>query len=599
MIRRLPIRTAAGAALLGAVLGVASVPARAQEAGPAKPAQPPAATAPRPSATKRSSTSITVKPKVDPPAAAPGDAVGKARPGVNTPVDPRYNQLMRNAARQASQGQHLIASRTYAEILNTWPGDLNATRGCADELVALGQLESAEKLLAEWRREHGADSGIDRSLATVHRAQERWDDYLADVVRALDDPGPGQEPPVSWALRSFEEIGAQPTMAAKVEPAVRKLVRDNPGKPALKILLADRLLRAGNETQALAEVVEADRASKSGGRLIAEFAEELDVQGKGGLAESAFRKAAEAAGTEEAKIAAWTRLGELAARNQHPKVQVEAWQAIAGLAPQKPEALAALQSLADAQLYRLHDHAGALATLQKLEANPAMTERKGELYLPMAECQFRLEKPDEALTTLERLKGSKADAEAQAEGAFLAAEIHFFQGRFDDAQPAYQTVAENFTRTRKTNDAVGRYLQIARAKDQQDLEALKAYATMEKFNRMADTTATWNAATELMTKFAASDLAADAMVRQAEILRARPGQSEDAIALCEKAVAEHPRARSAAYALAVMGDICLKDLNDKKRALAAYERLLDEYPQNLLAAEVRRTVERLRKSNES
>ena len=129
--------------------------------------------------------------------------------------------------------------------------------------------------------------------------------------------------------------------------------------------------------------------------------------------------------------------------------------------------------------------------------------------------------------------GASADA---AHRAFLAAEIRFYEGEFDDAQPAYQAVAENFTRTRKTNDAVGRYLQIARAKDQGDLEALKVYATMEKFNRMADSTATWNAATALLTKFATSDLAADAMVRQAEILRAKPGQSEDAIALCAKAV---------------------------------------------------------------
>ncbi|HEX7879318.1 MAG TPA: tetratricopeptide repeat protein, partial [Candidatus Eisenbacteria bacterium] len=527
------------------------------------------------------------------------DAVGKARPGSNAPADPRYNQLMRNAARQASQGQHLLASRSYEQILTTWPGDINATRGCADELVALGQLQSAEKLLTDWRREHGADVGIERSLATVHRAEERWDDYLSDVLRALDDPGPGQEPPVSWALRSLEEIGNQPSMSTKVEPAVKKLVRDNPDQPQLRILLADQLLRNGHEAEALAEVEAADRAAKAGGKLIAEFGEELDVQGKSVLAESAFRKAAESADSQPARIAAWMRLGELAERNEHPKVQVEAWQAIVTLAPQSPEALAALQSLADAQLYRLNDHAAALATLQKLEANPAMAERKGEIYLPMAECQFRLDQAEAALTTLERLKGTKADVETQAEGAFLAAEVRFYGGEFDDAQPAYQAVAENFTRTRKTNDAVGRYLQIARAKDQGDLEALRAYATMEKFNRMADTTATWNAATTLLSKFAASDLAADAMVRQAEILRAKPGQSEDAIALCAKAVEEHPKARMAAYALAVMGDICLKDLNDKKRALAAYERLLDEYPQNLLAAEVRRTVERLRKNNES
>ncbi|TPW10314.1 MAG: Uncharacterized protein FD129_1941, partial [bacterium] len=438
-------------------------------------------------------------------------------------------------------------------------------------------------------REQGADAGVDRSLATVHRAQERWADYLDDVLRALDDPGPGQAPPVSWALRSLEEISAEPTMAGKVEPAVRKVVKDNSERAELRILLADQLLRSGDESAALTEVVEADRASGADGQLITEFAEELEVQGKTTLAETALRRAAAEVNTDPARMAAWTRLGELAGRNRNPRVQVEAWQGIVALAPKSPEALAALQSLAHAQLYDLHDHAAALLTLQKLEANPAIGDRKGDLYLPMAECQLRLEQFDEALTTLERLKGSKADAESQAEGAFLVAEIHFYRGQFDEAQPAYQMVAETFTRTRKTNDAVGRYLQIARAKDQKDTEALKAYARMEQFQRMADTTATWTAAVDLATTFAASDLAADGLIRQAEILRARPGKSEEAIFLCARAADEHPKARSAAYALAVMGDICLKDLVDRKRALAAYERLLDEYPQNLLSAEVRRT----------
>lgn len=531
-------------------------------------------------------------------APVPPSAKGALAPS-SPAADPRYNQLIRNAARQASQGQHLAASRTYEQILAAWPGDLNATRGCADEFVALGRIEEAERLLSSWRRDRGPDSGIDRSLATVHRAQARWPDYLDDVIRALDDPGPGQTPPVSWALRSLEEISNEATMAGKVEPAVRKVVRDNPDSPELRILLADQLLRAGNESAALTEVVGADRAAGSNGLLVREFADELEAQGRGLLAETALRQAVAMATTDPDRMEAWKRLGELAGRNRHPKVQVEAWQGIASLSPKSPEALTALQALAHAQLYDLQDHAAALATLLKLEANPAMVDRKGDLYLPMAECQLRLDQSDEALTTLERLKGSKADVETQAEGAFLGAEIHFFRGEFDAAQPAYQMAAENFTRTRKTNDAVGRYLQIARAKDQKDTEALKGYARMEKFQRMADTTATWNAAVELSTTFATSDLAADGLIRQAEILRGKPGKSEDAIALCARAADEHPKARSAAYALAVMGDICLKDLGDKKRALVAYERLLDEYPQNLLAAEVRRTVERLRKKDES
>jgi tetratricopeptide (TPR) repeat protein len=216
----------------------------------------------------------------------------------------------------------------------------------------------------------------------------------------------------------------------------------------------------------------------------------------------------------------------------------------------------------------------------------------------MADCHLRMNQLAEAEKALGKLKAGPGDPEIQAEGEFLGAEIKFFRGDFTAAQAAYQVLADNFTRTRKTNDAVGRYLQIARAQDEKQVDALKLYATMEQFTRMSDTTAVLETARKIQADFASTDFAADAMVREAEMIRTR-GEHEKAIALCEKAVAAHPKARIAAYALAVVGDIYLKELADNKRALATFERLLDEYPENLQSAEVRRTVERLRRESES
>lgn len=569
-------------------------------AGPAVSGAEPPAPAKRPAS---GSTTIQVQKSPRGGVAAPAKpAASSTKPAAapdGRPGDPRYTQLLRSAARQASQGQHLAAARTYEQILGTWPHDLDATRGYGDALSALGRYDEAEKVLTEYRKAKGPDAGVSRSLASVHRAQERYDAYLDDVLSALAEPGPGQQPPVSWALRALEEIAAHPSTAAKVEPAVRQLLKERPGVAELRLLLADQLLRLGNEAGALAEVEAADRAAKSGGAMLGQYAEELEAAGKTRLAEQAYRKSAESTAGPEARIDAYRRLAEFADRQDLPAVEADAWKAVAQAGPTSSAGLAALESLARVQLYRLNDQAGALETLTALEARPDIGERKHELYLPIAECQVRMGRHDEALVTLEKLKGSKADTETQAEGAFLGAEIRFFRGDFDAAQVEYESMAQNFTRTRKTNDAVGRYLQIAWAKDQEDLPALRAFARMEEAHRMGDSTATWQAAAALIEGHATSNFAADALVRQAELLRARPGKSEDAIALCARAADGYPKARAAAYALAVMGDICLKDLGDRKRALAAYERLLDEHPQNLLAAEVRRTVERLRRGSES
>lgn len=525
-------------------------------------------------------------------APAPKDA--GARPG-----DPTYNTLLRSAARQSSQGQHAAAMKTFEQLLALYPDDPTVARGYVDVLQALGRHEDAERFLREWLERRGPDASVLRSLAGVHRSLNRYDLYLEDVMEALRHPTAGDPLPLTWALRALEEIGEQPEMGPKIESAVRRLAREESRQPELRILLADQLLRAGNEAGALAEVVEADRLAGQPGQILFQYGEELQTSGRESLAEEAFRRAARSFPAADNKIMAWTRVAEMARDSRRPGAEAEAWQAIAGVAPKSPAGWHALESLAQVQLNGLQDHAGALATLQALEKNPELGDLKGNLYLPMAECLLRLDRLPEALTALEKLKGSKADQEQQAEGAFLVAEINFYRGAFDEAQTAYQTAAENFTRTRKTNDAVGRYLQIARAKDQKDMAALQKYALMERASRAADTTAALAAADTLIDRFSASDLAADGLVRKAEMTRPRPGRSEEAIALCERAVAEHPKSRAAPYALALVGDICLKDLVDRKRGLDAYERLLDQYPQSLLSAEVRRVVEKLRRNSES
>jgi tetratricopeptide (TPR) repeat protein len=535
-----------------------------------------------------------------------GDPAQAQKPGVSRKVplkvksgDAAYNQLLRDAARRTSQGQHSQALESYRRILLAYPDDLTATRGSADALVALGRREEAETFLRDYLDRKGYDEAIWRSLAEIHRAREQYDVFLSDLVEVLKGAPAGTPLPMSWALRSFEDLASEPATADKVEPAIRKLIAEKAREhPEIRILMADVLLRRNDSSGALAEVDEADRSSKAGGAILFQYGEELYGSGRSPLAEAAYVKAAEAATDVAFRTQAWSRVADVALEQKRYTTASSAYEAIAKASPGTPAGVEALLNLADIKQTHLRDYAGALAAYKALEGNPNLGARQATLYLQTADCHLRMDQPDEAISVLNKLKAAPADQEIQAEGEFLMAEIKFFKGDFTGAQAAYQSLAENFTRTRKTNDAVGRYLQIARAIDSKETDALKLYATMEKYTRMSDTTTVLDTSRKLQADFAASDLAADALVREAEMIRNR-GKAREAVTLCERAVAEHPKARIAAYALAVMGDIYLSELSDKKLALAAFERLLDEYPENLLAAEVRRTLEKLRRNSES
>ncbi len=512
--------------------------------------------------------------------------------------DARYNQLLRTAARQTSLGQHGPALATYKSMLAAYPGDLTATRGYADALMALGQIDQAEEFLTSALKTSGDDPAIRRSLGEIHRSQKKYVLYLEDVVAVLDNAAEGADLSLPWAMRAFEELSAEASVAPRIEPAIRKLISSNPKHPELRILLGDALLRRGEETAALAEVVEADRLSGAKGSVIYLFGDGLFTSGRNALAANAYQKAAELGVDPAFRTGAWTRVAEIAMEQNRYAQAASAYRAIADTNPDNAAGVAALLTLADIQSTRLGDYRSALATYQGLLGHPRVGDRVGFVHLQLADCHLRLNETDAARRELEKLKATTADQETQAEGAFLGAEILFFAGSFKEAQTAYQDVAENFTRTQKANDAVGRYLQVVRATDQGQMAALKMYADMERLTRIADTTAVIATAHGLVGSWPGTEFAAEALFREAEVLRNR-GDAASVIVLCERTAAEYPKSRVAPHALAFMGDLYLNELGDKKMALETYERLLADYPENLLSAEVRRTVERLRKTSES
>lgn len=529
-------------------------------------------------------------------AAAPGAA---ARPGAGARIvmDPAYTQMLRIASRQSTQGQHAAALETYRQMLQVYPNDPVATRGQAEMLVALGRMPEAEALLKAALTQKGHDEGLRQTLAEIHRSQQKFDLLLDDVITLLGQTDKTEPLPMAWAQKTMEDLAGQTSVAARVEPAIRKLVLERKDRPELRLLLAEALIRRGDVNGAYLEVTDADRVAAAGGNLLFQFADGLYSQGLSEMAGSAYRKSAETATNRDARARAWHRASEVAVEGERWSEAVAAYQGLAAIDPKSPAGIDAQLTVANIQQSRLRNYQAALGTYQALM--PSLSgDRLGKLYLQMADCYLRMNRVDDAKTWLGKVKASPADQETQAEAAFLGAEILFFSGDFATAQTAYEDLAQNFTRTRKTNDAVGRYLQIVKFKDLGQQEALKVYARMEEANRMGDTTAVITSAHRLQQDYAATDLAADALVREAEVLRLRR-QSLVAAGLCQRAADEHPKARIAPYALSVMGYILQNDLSDSKGALAAWEKLLANYPEHILAAQIRRTVERMRKTNES
>jgi tetratricopeptide (TPR) repeat protein len=166
------------------------------------------------------------------------------------------------------QGQHDLATETYAKIPNSDPDYVAAELGRSDALIAAGRTEAGIEVLEQLARSNPDRADIWGALGDILRRQERYGDAAAAYDKAVatfagEDPGQW----VTYYTRGIAHERTRDWPAAEAD--FRKALALNPDQPSvLNYLGYSYLERKENYDEALAMIETAATGRPDDGAIV-------------------------------------------------------------------------------------------------------------------------------------------------------------------------------------------------------------------------------------------------------------------------------------------------------------------------------------------
>lgn len=246
------------------------------------------------------------------------------------------------------------------------------------------------------------------------------------------------------------------------------------------------------------------------------------------------------------------------------------------------------------QLRHFQDLNSASRTFQLVLAEPAATPSvRIDVQLRMGELLIARADTVNAAAALRTVLSSPGATPDQIDEAQLRlAEIAFFNGHIDDALKLLATIATN-VQNDFANDALE--LQVLLQENTGGPpEAIVQYGRAEFLARQHKNSEAVRLLTDLLRTYPGSPLIDDALLRAGGLLT-QAGLYADALAAYDRLLTQyHEQSKMLDRALFGMGEIYQFGLAQPAAAISAYERLLSEQGQSVLANEARKRIRMLR-----
>jgi cellulose synthase operon protein C len=289
---------------------------------------------------------------------------------------------------------------------------------------------------------------------------------------------------------------------------------------------------------------------------------------------------AEAGSADEAR----SRLGEA----------VAAFTKIVEEYPQSEFSAKALYQLGLIQFRYFQDLNTAARTFQQVLAEPALRPAgRNDVQLRMAELMIARGDTNNAVAALRTVAATPGATPDQLDEAQLGlAEIAFFNGRCDDATTLLGTIARN-VQNDFANDAIELQV-LLRENTGAAPQALATYGRAEFLARQRRYSEAVQFLLDIVQHYPTSPLVDDALLRAGGLL-ARTGRYAEALDVYNRLLTQfRDQSTMLDRALFKTAEIYQFGLGQPAQAIAAYERLIAEYAQSIMANDARKRIRVLR-----
>jgi tetratricopeptide (TPR) repeat protein len=526
-----------------------------------------------------------------------------------TPADPVLRASLAGALYKSGNEQEARAE--WERILAADPANANIYR-----LVAQSMLEDRlfDRAADVYRQARTACK--DPKLFTLELAQllSTSMDYAGASREYLLwlKQNPGQLSFVQSRLSAFTgKKDGRSAAAAAVTDAIR-----NDDDPKLYELLGWVYLEGKDFAKAFDAYRSLDKLTKAKGAQIYAFAERAFREGAFDVAAQAYREAISVPVSDVkmpyAKYGYALSLKEMSAQadtlhatiswGQTPATEAQPQYAgaigyfreIIEQYPRSEFSAKSYYQIGTIQFTRFFDLDGALASLENVERDfPKMNPIHYDVALRIGEVQTARGDTARAAWRFRFVSDApNATPDQHDEAEFRQAELEYFGGKFKEAAARLANISLNL-HADYANDAL-QLQAFLQENESTGAAALAQFARADFLARQRRNTEAISLFQDLIGKYPQALLTDDALMKVAR-LQARAGLYADAIKSFERLGTEFKDASiSLDKAQFAIGEIYEIGLRDTVRAIAAYEKLLADFPQSLLAATARKRIRMLR-----
>lgn len=250
--------------------------------------------------------------------------------------------------------------------------------------------------------------------------------------------------------------------------------------------------------------------------------------------------------------------------------------------------------IGEIKLFHLKKPDEAFLSYQQVISNYPKSDRFADALVRQGDCLMIKGNLDSAALLFENALNDPKASSKEEETRFKLTEIDFYQGNFEKALEGYNREVSDFPKGLYVNNSLERIVIIS---ENQSLDryllSVFAQALLEELQGQLDSAIL---KLEKIISAKSATLSDKAQFEKAEIYRKEKKFSSSLDALREL-IEKYPQSFYCAKAQKLIGDIFCYDLEDKPKAVQAYEKVLKDYGRSLFVDEVREKLKELKKGS--
>jgi tetratricopeptide (TPR) repeat protein len=500
-------------------------------------------------------------------------------------------------------GNEAAADSVWKSVIAIDPHNIQIYRVVANEMLQHRMYDQCIKTYLNGRSISKNDAMFADELGNLYAMLQQYTPASKEYLRLIKTT-PEQLPLVQSRLSIFT---AKPEGISAASETVKDELKNLPDNIALHRLYAWLLSEGRHYDAALEQYRIIDRLSNANGNELFNFAQQLHQERIYKTAAEEFKEIIDE--HKNSQILLYARFGYARALEElialpDTTVSLSESQLTYNIPIQLYETIAAEHAnpdLAAQSLYRigvikfdkLFDLNGALDAFNQLKGTPSTSNISNDAVLKIGDIQIARNDLAGARREYDRL--SKISIEVyQDQAAFKLAELDYFEAKFDSALSILKRFNANLNMD-LTNDA----LQLQYFIQENNIsapEALMEFAKADLLMRQRKYSESLVQFQDIVKHYSTALLVDDAMMKIGELylLLKRPNEAITAFYFIADSIQLSILKDRAQFRIA---EICQTVLNNKVRAIDAYEKLLSQFPNSLYAEETRKRIRMLRGDN--